>query len=284
MKYLQILSVALSLALLVASAGKSEAGEPWRVVELTGAAKISRQGVVPVVASNDQTVPGDSWIETAATGRVVLLRGQEVVIVGPNSRLKLAAVEVDGNTQILQTLGTALYLIGKQKKPHFQVDTPYLAAVVKGTTFTVTVDQNASSVHVAEGLVEVVAPGRKDVEFVGAGFTGKVSNSHRAEVYVVRDRTVASPPRDGRAQDTTFYAPATGKLELNSAKANALIKPRLVMTSPRGIANVSAASITGIAGSVGLIVLLLTLLLTVPKALSSTLSAVKAVSRNRKRN
>ena len=97
-------------------------------------------------------------------------------------------------------MGSALYRIGKQQKPHFQVDTPYLAAVVKGTTFTVTVDGNDATVSVSEGLVEVSTPDRSDVEFVRPGFTATVSQDHRGEV-VVEKRNDGNAQPGGVAAD-----------------------------------------------------------------------------------
>ncbi|MEQ1863200.1 MAG: FecR family protein [Micropepsaceae bacterium] len=160
------------------------AGENWRIVDTAGDVKAGGAGFMPIALSNNQTLPADAWIETTATGRAVLARGLESIVVGPNSRVQLPKDEVNGNTQILQTMGSALYQIGKQQKPHFQVDTPYLAAVVKGTTFTVTVEGETASVAVSEGLVEVSTPDHSDVEFVRPGFTASVSQVHRGDVIV----------------------------------------------------------------------------------------------------
>ena len=43
----------------------------------------------------------------------------------------------------------------KKNVKHFEVETPYLAAVVKGTQFSVTVNANSTSVNVKRGQVEV---------------------------------------------------------------------------------------------------------------------------------
>ncbi|MEK7722402.1 MAG: FecR domain-containing protein, partial [Elusimicrobiota bacterium] len=124
----------------------------------------------------------------------------ETIAVGPNSRVMLPALPVNGNTQVLQTVGTALYQIGKQKAPHFQVDTPYLAAVVKGTTFTVSVSEGVASVDVSEGLVEVATPDGAHSAYVRPGFTGYVQRSQRDTVVVVPTTDGSTPglsPKDG---------------------------------------------------------------------------------------
>jgi hypothetical protein len=53
------------------------------------------------------------------------------------------------------------------------VDTPYLAAVVKGTTFTVSVGATGASVHVHEGAVEVATNDRRQSILTR---TGQISN------------------------------------------------------------------------------------------------------------
>jgi hypothetical protein len=180
----------LVLFVFAAGAQGAAAAEAWRVVASTGAVKAGAPGVMPVAVNTKQTLPADSWIETAATGRIVVARGVETIAVGPNSRVMLPTLPVNGNTQVLQTVGTALYQIGKQKAPHFQVDTPYLAAVVKGTTFTVSVSEGVASVDVSEGLVQVATPDGANSAYVQPGFTGTVLQSQR-------DKVVVAPTKDG---------------------------------------------------------------------------------------
>lgn len=179
----------ISALLLSASAEGAIAGEAWRIVDTAGTVRAGGAGFMPVALNRNQVLPSDAWVETATDGRVVLARGNETIVVQPNSRVMLPEREVDGNTQVLQTLGSALYKIGKQKKPHFQVDTPYLAAVVKGTEFTVAVNGGEASVMVSEGLVEVATPNRSDVEFVKPGFTATVTAGAHGDVVV--DQTPA---------------------------------------------------------------------------------------------
>ena len=184
----------IAAALLFALPSQSAlAGDGWRIVDTAGDVKAGGAGFMTVALTNNQALPADAWVETKATGRAVLVRGLESIVVGPNSRVQLPKNEVNGNTQVLQTMGSALYQIGKQPKPHFQVDTPYLAAVVKGTKFTVTVDGDDASVAVSEGLVEVSTPDRSDVEFVPPGFTASVSRDRNGEVVIEKARGDGTP-------------------------------------------------------------------------------------------
>jgi FecR protein len=184
----------LFLAALAFSATASAADDGWRIVQSTGTVKAGGSGFMPAAVRPDQSLPRDSWVETGDTGRVVLVRGSETIALGPNARVQLPSQEVNGNTQVLQTLGSALYQIGKQKKPHFQVDTPYLAAVVKGTTFTVSVGEEVSSVDVTEGLVQVATPDGSDTEYVSPGFTGIVSKTNAGHVVVTTTQHAPAAP------------------------------------------------------------------------------------------
>lgn len=176
--------------------------EGWRIVDAVGSVRSGAPGVSPVALSNQQVLAADSWVETGKDGRIVLARGQDTIVVSPSSRVQLPDEEVNGNTQILQTLGSALYTIGKQQKPHFQVDTPYLAAVVKGTQFTVSVDGDKSAVAVTEGLVEVTTPDGSDAEFVRPGFTAFVSHDDKKDVVVQETAATEdkAPPTPVKAQ------------------------------------------------------------------------------------
>ena len=98
-----------------------------------------------------------NWVRNvrAADGRAVLVRGGEFVIVSPHSRLRIAAEDRRSFVQIIQDVGRVVFQIERKATPHFSVQTPYLAALVKGTTFSVTVGPEGGTVTVKEGRVEV---------------------------------------------------------------------------------------------------------------------------------
>ena len=213
-----ILAAAVTIA--AAFPTHANAGDGWHVVDTAGVVRVGGPGFMPVALTRDQALPADAWIETAS-GRAVLVRGQETVIVEPHSRVQLPGIEVNGNTQVLQTIGAAIYKIGKQNKPHFQVDTPYMAAVVKGTAFTVTVGDGDASVAVTDGLVEVSTPDQSDIEFVRPGFTAQVSRENGGDIVV--DRTRASdeprgpdvPKSDGGSTQAVLIPKAIGDVDLD---------------------------------------------------------------------
>ena len=84
------------------------------------------------------------------------MRGEESILVSPNSVVGIPTEKKEGlSTTILQQAGSILLEVEKRNVKHFEVETPYLAAVVKGTRFRVSVNAASTSVDVARGQVEV---------------------------------------------------------------------------------------------------------------------------------
>ena len=95
--------------------------------------------------------PGDT-IRTGRNGRVLLVRGEETILISPNSVIGLPTEKKDGlATTILQQAGSILLEVEKRNVKHFEVETPYLAAVVKGTQFRVSVNAASHQRRRAEG-------------------------------------------------------------------------------------------------------------------------------------
>jgi hypothetical protein len=97
---------------------------------------------------------GGSVLVADKTGRALLVHGGDQMIVSPNSMI---AVPKDGAgmTTVLQRLGEIELDVAHKSAPHFTVATPFLAAIVKGTHFTVRVFRKGASVTVQRGRVEV---------------------------------------------------------------------------------------------------------------------------------
>jgi len=156
----------------------------WTITDMSGRVNIVRSGAAPVSLTNgDQLRPGD-LIETASDSSAILVRNGESIVIAPNSRMGLPATNDSGfATLILQQFGTLLLKVEKQQQQHFEVKTPYLAAVVKGTTFSVNVDAAGASVHVVEGLVQVNNKTGMSA-FVRPGQTALVSSAPGADLSV----------------------------------------------------------------------------------------------------
>jgi len=127
----------------------------WVIAESSGRVVVLPDTVGRVaLTQGDQIAPG-SRIQTMDDGRAILTRGEDVIIISPNSELIVPTSQPEFGTHLLQTIGRAMYKVTKRPSPHFEVDTPYLAATVKGTTFEVSSDASGSAVRVVDGRVRV---------------------------------------------------------------------------------------------------------------------------------
>ncbi len=200
------------VALLASSA--AYAGAPgWSVSESSGQVTIASTGLVKAALRGGSLATGDI-VSTGRTGRAVLVRGEEYLIVAPNSRLRVAdPVKSGGMTQIIEQFGNVIFKIKKMTMPHFAVETPFLAAVVKGTTFSVTVTDKGASVQVIEGRVEVATRDGGASYMVLPGDIGSVSATApgRLDVQGHEPKSIDSPtPAAAAAAVTASVAESPG--------------------------------------------------------------------------
>src|ERR1700738_1267161 len=114
-------------------------------------------GAQPVSLGQQDVLKAGDTIRTGRNGRVMLVRGEETILVSPNSVVGLPAENREAlSTTIVQQAGSILLEVEKRNVKHFEVETPYLAAVVKGTQFRVSVDAASTRIDVIRGQVEVV--------------------------------------------------------------------------------------------------------------------------------
>jgi len=148
--------LAMALALGAASIAHAGDGEAWSVSKSSGEVWMITTGAQTVsLSQQDVLKPGDT-IRTGRNGRILLVRGAETILVSPNSVIGLPTENKDGlSTTIVQQAGSILLEVEKRNVKHFEVETPYLAAVVKGTQFRVSVDAGSARIDVIRGQVEV---------------------------------------------------------------------------------------------------------------------------------
>jgi hypothetical protein len=186
-------NAAIGLALLVASfathALAQESG--WRVSEVSGDVRTVLNGQTRPV-SRGMLLASGSTIASNPGARAVLVSGRDYVILSPSSRVRLpgTALRASGGswvqnmTQIVSEAGTALYRIEHRPNPHFRVQTPYLAAVVKGTVFSVTVSSSGASVQVTEGAVQVSTVDGGAAELIRPGMVATVEAGDLMELNI----------------------------------------------------------------------------------------------------
>jgi hypothetical protein len=238
---------ALLIGAALAAIGGAAHAADWKIVEMTGAVRVAAPGADAAPGRQGQTLPVGTSVTTFQGGRAVLDNGLQHIVVGPNSRMTLAPEAAGGMARVMQDLGSVLFQVDKTGKPHFRVETPLLAAVVKGTTFTVDVQPQSDSVNVAEGLVEVRSNLGDLARDVPAGASGAVMRDAPGAVQVMTLTTntgavpapepvAALPPIDYRAaSDGLIGGPAAPAAAL---AANAVAAPALAeapaQTMPAG--------------------------------------------------
>ena len=147
---------AMTMALVVSRGAVAGENDVWSVGKSSGEVWIATRDAQQVSLKPDENLkPGDT-IRTGRNGRVLLVRGEETILIAPNSVVGLPLEKKDGlSTTILQQAGSILLEVEKRNVKHFEVETPYLAAVVKGTQFSVAVGPTSTRVDVRRGQVEV---------------------------------------------------------------------------------------------------------------------------------
>jgi hypothetical protein len=100
-------------------------------------------------------VPESHVVRTLGNARVVFVRGSETVELGPDTQVAFHLRDSDRFTTVQQYFGEVAVEADVEKVKHFAVQTPHLAAVVKGTVFVVRSDDKGASVEVKRGAVAV---------------------------------------------------------------------------------------------------------------------------------
>jgi hypothetical protein len=125
----------------------------WIADRLRGTVEQKRGGQWVELVRGTVVADGQS-VRTGPDGRLDLVRGAEKVQLGSNTQILIH--EGDGNvTSIVQASGQLTAEVERRNVQHFSVQTPYLAAVVKGTIFRVVVGSGMAHVEVDRGTVQV---------------------------------------------------------------------------------------------------------------------------------
>jgi hypothetical protein len=214
----------LAAAFILATASSAFAADDgaWTVGKSSGEVWLTSSGAQPASLTQEaQLKPGDT-VRTGGNGRVLLRRGEETMLISPNSVIGLPQQKTEGlATTILQQAGSILLEVEKRNVKHFEVETPYLAAVVKGTQFRVTVNAGSTSVDVLRGQVEVADFRSGQIAQVMPGQHATTFTSGKPGLSLSGSGTF-SPIEDGKPR-----APSIERIPV----------PRAGLTLPRNAAN-----------------------------------------------
>ena len=154
------------------------AGGHWTVSAVEGAAVMIVAGGEEYAAQRGYPVTAGTTMVTGDDGTVVLIRRGDSITVFPNSEMTIPVVSGEGEPGVLQSIGKLLFRMETRESRDFEVRTPFLAATIKGTVFTVDVGRTRATVAVTEGLVRVVAArgGRSEAVRPGWSATAEFGN------------------------------------------------------------------------------------------------------------
>lgn len=200
----------------------------WRVSEVAGNVEIVENGRARLATRGATLLPGAS-VRTDARARAVLVRGKEVVMISHATSIRVPGVAETrgGVVQMIADFGRALFRIERGDTPHFGVQTPYLAAVVKGTVFTVTVGAADAAVQVEEGAVEVATLDGGVAEMILPGMVAIVTATDRRAMSIEGNgrRVVRSQEAVGQDRNGSNSA-RSGKRSESPAAVTQRVPPR----------------------------------------------------------
>lgn len=167
----------------------------WTIAALSGEARVLSAGSSAwVPGAVGMLLPVGSSLRTGEAGTASLTMGGDRIDVTPSSEVTLAEADPSAGilTRILQHVGTLFFKIAHRPSGTFRVDTPYLAVVVKGTEFGVSVTGNGASVSVSQGTVSVSRSEGGPATSVTAGQKATTASEPGAPVSVSTDSSSAA--------------------------------------------------------------------------------------------
>ncbi len=163
----------LAVLFLTLSTGMA-LSDDWEAVRLRGQVLQLVEGEWQKLSRGDK-VPDSRAIRTLHNGSVEFQRGEESVTLGIDTQIQIYdKVSKRPFTTVKQYFGAVTVEAEVQQVQHFAVQTPYLAAVVKGTKFTVTSGDKGASVTVHRGSVLVEESKSRNNVTITAGQSASV--------------------------------------------------------------------------------------------------------------
>jgi hypothetical protein len=238
---MRILRFLSGLLILMASPAMAKDAAAWMVTQKSGDVRVLKNGLQPASLQVRTALSAGDVIATGANGRAMLTRGDDYVVVAPGSRLLLPKeVKQSGLTRLVQQVGTMLYKVKHTGVPHFAVETPMLAAVVKGTSFTVVVDKDRAAVQVTEGVVEVSSLAGDSKRLVEGGVTVYIGRERPQDIIELKPGAAEIPTSSG-GDDTAVKIDSSGDVSLGTITD---LTGGLVREAPTPVVEVATAPVT----------------------------------------
>ncbi|MHA6300155.1 FecR domain-containing protein [Devosia sp. CAU 1758] len=194
----------LLAVMLVCMASGSVVAQEWVASRLRGEVQLFERGQWVPLQRGDSVDNGEK-VRTGPGGQVELVRGQESISLAASTEVEIRDEAGRKMTSVLQRHGAVTIQAERRNVQHFSVQTPVLAAVVKGTQFTVIYSNGQARVDVREGVVQVQDSGHETVVDVTPGQTAEASQSRPVAVsgpgadrtvYLIEGHAVPAPARE----------------------------------------------------------------------------------------
>ena len=195
-----LLALAVAVCLMPVTVSASSADD-WTANKLRGRVLqlVDNQWVV---LERGMVVPDDRVIRTMGGAQVQFKRGEETIDLSANTQIQIhdRGTAAKPNTTVQQYFGTVAVEAEVEQVKHFAVQTPYMAAVVKGTRFTVTSGKTGANVSVQRGHVAVEARSDKSHVTLSVGQSatidevktgGEIVVAGTGDLPVVLDKTAS---------------------------------------------------------------------------------------------
>jgi hypothetical protein len=147
----------------------------WRIDKQIGSVRARAPGETywQLVHQDGRIRPG-STVSTSSNSLLILASADDTIAASGRSRFTLPLVK-QGTARVRQDTGRIQYEIKSTPDRRFEVQTPYMATVVKGTTFVISVSRKEAQVRVIEGRVWVVGCNGDLLAEMTAGQVGSIA-------------------------------------------------------------------------------------------------------------
>ncbi|MBS8259037.1 hypothetical protein DYI23_02295 [Roseibium polysiphoniae] len=190
----------------------------WVIKRVSGTVYLVAPGVKAFRAKTGMPLQKGFTVATRKGARALIARGAETILVGPNTTFALSRYRSKGGkTTLLQKSGDLQIDVVKRSRPHFSVETPFLAAVVKGTRFSIKVGKKTARVSVERGLVGVNDFASGDRVNLGPG--QRASTEPEKKVGLTVGGKVLPTVKKGAKAAPTFVTPAVTNVPTTTSEA-----------------------------------------------------------------
>ncbi|MDP8998054.1 MAG: FecR family protein [Pseudomonadota bacterium] len=148
------LLLAIPLAMVVWCLATPAAADDWVAQKLRGEASVFVNGRWVHLKRGDVVATSDV-VRTMKDGQVEFIRDKETITLGPNTQIQIFDRTGRRYTTVYEAFGTVRIEANVENVQHFSVQTPFVAATVKGTIFTVVSGKRMTKVAVQRGKVGV---------------------------------------------------------------------------------------------------------------------------------